>query len=49
MVPRLSQIIVEQLGERDRPIEIVLQHRPRHRRIELKILGESRCGPEKDG
>ena len=48
-VPRLGQVVVEQLGERDRPVEIVLQHRPRHRRIELKVLGESRRGPEKDG
>ena len=48
-VTRLSQVVVEKLGERDRPIEIVLQHRSRHRRIEPKILGESRRRPEEDG
>ena len=42
----LSQIVVEEFGERDRPIEIVLQHRPRDRRIELKSLGVSRHAPE---
>ena len=48
-VTRLSQIVVEKFGERDRPIEIILQHWSRHRRIESKILSQRRRRPEKNG
>ncbi len=41
-VARLIQIIMEKLGERDRPLEIVFQDRPRDRSVELEVLGESR-------
>jgi len=49
VVARLSQIVVQELGKRVRPIEIILKHRPRDRRIELKTLGVSRHAPEQDG
>jgi hypothetical protein len=48
-IARLGQIVVEQLGEGDRAVKVILQDLPRHGCIETKVLCSRWESPKQTG